>query len=151
MNDAIAPDGATGGPSPAMPTIEYQPIEMEVDSVATFGESLLRQAENVGTVKPEITAQLNGSQAGDRGLESSVPVGGGLQDLTVYQYAIRNVERMDEMSTFLSNVETGLRNLGKITQAITAEYGSQDALNGADIGRINEIITGGQRSSTGEA
>lgn len=148
MND-IAPGAEGGGPSTPMPTIEYEPVFIDVDSVAGVGQALITQSESVGTASGEITPRLKGTRQGERGVEiTDIPVGGGDQSLTITQFAIRNTERMGEITDFLDSVKTGLGNLGRLTQALTAEFGSQDALNGADVNRVNEIIEAGKNQKT---
>lgn len=151
MNDAISPDGTGGGHSTPPPNIEYEPVRIDVDSVASVGQALIMQSENVGMASGKIGTKLEGPQEDALGQYASLPVGGGNQDLTVTQFAIRNTERMDEINAFLKNVQTGLGNLGALTAVLTAEFTSQDALNGADIDWVNEIIAAGKNTKTAEA
>lgn len=147
MNQSIAPDGngTTGSPGMPPPDIDYEPIDMDVDSLQSLAKALKAQADNVGNAASDIRSQMPDQSSGERGDNAAVvPVGGGDQDLTLHQYGIKNAQRMTDLNKFMENVEMSLRNLGKFATAISGEFGDKDSLNGADINRIKEIMASGK-------
>lgn len=142
MNEIAAPEGYDGGgPSHLpIPDIDYEPIDVDVDSVQSLAKALIMQADNVKTAAGDIKAKMELDASGKLSETTHLPVGGGNQDLSLTAFARSNSERMAEIGTFLDNVETSLRGLGNLSAMIAQKYGDVDGLNGADVDEVRQLL-----------
>lgn len=124
------------------PNLEYEPVDIEVTSVASFGAALKGMAENIGTASPGITELLKDPAEGERGTGGGSPVGRDPRQMTLRKIGITHSEQMEDMGALIGNVKTGLGNLGIVTQRLISEFGSQDELNAADINQVRELVFG---------
>ena len=152
MNEIAAPEGYDGGgPSHLpIPDINYEPIDVEVDSIQSFAKALKMQAENMETVTSEIKAKMGLEADGKLNETTHLPVGGGQQDLTVTEFARNNSERMAEISSFLDNVQKSLTNLGKVTETVAKEFENVDGLNAVEVNDARLLLDGNQETSNAE-
>ncbi|MFD0557264.1 hypothetical protein FB566_2523 [Stackebrandtia endophytica] len=140
------PGGDGGYPTPD-PSIEYEPVHIDVDSIGGFAQLLQATGQNLGNAVPDITALLK--DPGGK-YESGTPIGRDIRQERLYAIGLAHSEQMGEMTTLLGNVKSGIDSLGLITARIVAEFGDQDGLNGASVDEVDAVINGNQPSSRPE-
>ncbi|GAA4916067.1 hypothetical protein LX16_4097 [Stackebrandtia albiflava] len=124
---------------PPEPDIDYQPVEIDVDSVGGFGTQLLATATNLGTATPGIVELLKDP---DGKYDSGMPLGNDPRQTTLHALGVSHTEQMAAMTDLIENVQRGIENLGLITNAIVTQFGDRDVLNGADVTAIDAAIYG---------
>ncbi len=133
------------------PTVEVPELKIDVDSVASLGEALGLEAEDIKTVGAEMKEQLKDPEGGERGTGANSSFGIDPRQETLHQMSIDHSTGMDVMNKFTENVYTSILSLQQITQAITAQFADQDALNGASLSDIQAIIDDQQQETSPEA
>jgi len=143
------PGGNGGYPAPE-PSIEYEPVHIDVDTIGGFGQLLQASGQNLGNAVPEITALLKDPNSGALGEISGQPIGRDIRQERLYAIGVAHSEQMGQMTTLLGSVQAGIQNLGVITSRIVAEFGDMDGLNGAGVNEVDAAINGNKPSNQPE-
>ena len=129
------------------PSIEVPEIQIDVDSVASLGEALGIEAEDIKTAGEQIKEHLKNPESGDKfGRSTNNTFGVDPRQETLHKLATDHSADMETMNKFVDNVHTSIASLQAITKAITAHYANEDELNGASLSEVQDIIDAQQQS-----
>ena len=133
------PGGPGGFPTPE-PTVEYEPVRMDVDSVYAFGELLKTSARNMGNAAPAVVELMKDPEADQLGQYSGSPIGRDNRQARLHEIGLDHSIQTEQMTRLLDNIQTGIQNLGSLTHFVLSEFGGQDGLNEADIRDVDMAI-----------
>lgn len=130
------PSGDGGFPTPDA-TVDYQTVSIDVNSVAAFGDLLKATATNIGNATPGVTELLK--DPGGK-YASGSPIGRDPRQERLHAIGVDHSVQMEQMTTLLRNVRTGIENLGSLTHFVLNEFGGQDGINEAALHDVNVAI-----------
>ncbi|HIW62248.1 MAG TPA: hypothetical protein H9881_07320 [Candidatus Stackebrandtia excrementipullorum] len=130
------PSGDGGFPAPDA-TVDYQTVSIDVNSVAAFGDLLKATATNIGNATPGVTELLKDPEGK---YASGSPIGRDPRQERLHAIGVDHSVQMEQMTTLLRNVRTGIENLGSLTHFVLNEFGGQDGINEAAIHDVNVAI-----------
>lgn len=139
MNDYAGESG--GASSTPLPTVDYEAVEMDTASVKSFGDALIKDAENMLTASQDIKGQLVNPSADQLGQYTTFAVGADPRQETLHSIVVEHSQRMNDTQRLLGDVSTSLRNTGRICQIIAAQLGDRDALNALSLDEVRGLIT----------